>query len=391
MKKLLIKNPIISKDNSQYRIEFPIVSDKTMQTLWYAVDEEFEDFVCIDTADGIITTLLPYAIRGGYDIESELPISQKLYYNLTSQLIPQLTLCTKNSYNTKILADCVKKKFQSNAVATAISCGVDSFTTIYEYSSGNCLDDYKLTHLTYFQNGAHHGGKSGYSDIQTKLFEGQLKTAKEFCKENNFKLIVVRSNLDEFLSTFFWKDPFYCTHTYRNIGFAMLLQNGIRTYFYSSAHNISEFNCSLNIDSAEYERFLLPYLSTETFTAYNSNSAMNRNEKIQFISKFPATYKHLTVCYTGSENCGRCTKCLRTLLALDVLGVLDKYSDSFDTEYYKNNRNWYITRLCAGRYDDDLLQEIYDYAKNTNFEIPTKCKLKGVVLFFARKLKNKKV
>lgn len=389
--RILIKKPLVKVENSQYQIEFPIISGDKTQLLWYSIDEKYKDFICIDSADGVITTLLPYAIRGGYDIESELPISQKLYYNLTTQLIPQLAVCTESSHKTKIFAEYIKIENNPINIAAAVSCGVDSFTTIYEYTEESFLNDYKLTHLTYFQNGAHHGGRSGYSNIQSELFEGQLKTATKFCEENHFNLIVVRSNLDEFLSSFFWKDPFYCTHSYRNIGFAMLLQNGIKTYYYSSAHNVSEFNCSLNIDSAEYERFLLPYLSTEKFTAYNSNGAMSRNEKIQFISKFPATYNYLTVCYTGSENCGKCTKCLRTLLALDVLGVLDKYSGSFDIEDYKKNREWYITRLCAGRHDDDLLQEIYDYAKTNNFTIPLKCKLKGIVVYFARKLKNKKV
>ena len=70
--RILIKKPLVKVENSQYQIEFPIISGDKTQLLWYSIDEKYKDFICIDSADGVITTLLPYAIRGGYDIESEL-------------------------------------------------------------------------------------------------------------------------------------------------------------------------------------------------------------------------------------------------------------------------------------------------------------------------------
>ncbi len=56
-----------------------------------------------------------------------------------------------------------------------------------------------------------------------------------------------------------------------------------------------------------------------------------RPEKARFIAGHPAARAHLRVCWEnrdGAYNCGRCPKCLRTLINLEVAGVRDRF-DTF--------------------------------------------------------------
>ncbi len=70
-------------------------------------------------------------------------------------------------------------------------------------------------------------------------------------------------------------------------------------------------------DAAHYEGVLLPMLSTETTSFYSSNQEMSRIEKVRLISDFEQSYEWLLVCWLHKPNCGKCGKCIRTMLELD--------------------------------------------------------------------------
>ncbi len=357
--------------------------------LWYETETAYGDALCDQVADGAIVTLLPYAIRGGYDICSEIAVSEELYYNLSYHVIPQLCVSNKNVHSTSIKAPLSQGLLHTpTAVACGMSRGVDSFASLYEYTEMCELEKHRITHLTYFENGAHHlGGGTNYPEIE-RFFCEQLETTKKFCEEYNLKLIVVKSNVNVFLANVFWADAFDKTHTYRNVGMALVLQNLIGTYYYSSAYNIDMFSCDLLKDSASYEKWLIPHIRTGAFKVYSSNRDMSRLEKTRLISNDPRTYDYLSVCFMNNKNCGRCIKCVRTLLTLDMLGVLDKYGKSFDVQAYKNNRTWYYTRLYS-RKDEFLMKELLDYAKSQNIRIPFRAKLEGTVRFVLKRVFNR--
>lgn len=336
--------------------------------LKYQFEKEYADYICSETADGVVVTLLPYAIRAQYQIESKLPVTEELYYRLQYQLIPQLTLCAGIAKEISISCDTVKPDWNPTAVATAMSCGVDSFATLFE-NLEKCSDDYRITHLTFFENGAHHSGVIGHSKKEEKVFNKQLEWVKKYCDDYGRKLITVRSNLDELLSKLFWNDSYDRTHTYRNAGFVLLLQKLIKIYYYSPGHNVDDFKCSLTKDSALYERLILPNVSTRHTCFYNSNCSMTRLEKIRYISAFKETYDNLLVCYAGN-NCGKCLKCRRTLLELYVTGNLDKYSHCFDTAFFKQHLQQHLIWLLSKRHDDPLMQQIIACAKANGIPLP---------------------
>lgn len=73
-----------------------------------------------------------------------------------------------------------------------------------------------------------------------------------------------------------------------------------------------------------------PLWSTETTGIVHYGAFTSRLDKVRFISMYPVVLKHLRVCWESpvAYNCGYCEKCVRTLTALYICGVLDK-AESF--------------------------------------------------------------
>jgi len=69
-----------------------------------------------------------------------------------------------------------------------------------------------------------------------------------------------------------------------------------------------------------------PLFSTRDTAIVHDAVAYLRTEKIEVLARSALALESLRVCWESltDENCGRCTKCLRTMLALDLFGVLDE-------------------------------------------------------------------
>ena len=374
MKTIKIDIPTIHEENDLCIVSYSITLEEHGETkkkreLWYGIPREYQAFISSEVADAPVVLLLSYAMRGGYDIECGLPLSDKLYYQVTTQLMPQLVFSNACHFP-KITASTVDICWTPREVATALSCGVDSFTTLHEYTDENVSEKRRISCVTFFENGAHHSGHVGHSDRENMVFNAQLKHIKSYCDANQLKLISITSNLDEFLTDMFWEDSFDNTFTYRNVSFVLLLQKLIRIYYFAPDEIEKDMSFDLNQSSASYQRFLLASFSTGSTSFLNSNQVLTRIEKIKYISQFPDTYDSLLVCYCSDRNCGECIKCRRTLVEMDVAGVLDKYEKSFDLERYRKNRSRFFSWCIANRDTSPLLNEIDVYIKENNISVP---------------------
>lgn len=205
--------------------------------LWYSFDREFDDAVCDDRCDAVVTTLLLAAMKFGYEeLRCCYPISRKLYYNLTYHVIPQLYHGGNALSRIRIAAPLTDTVFHGDIVAAGMSRGVDSFATMYEYGPDFELADYRINAFTYFQAGAHHGwdaivGRGAES--KQELYVHQMERTREFCRKYGYPLIVVDSNIDDILQDrrLFREWSFDRTHTFRNLAIAMLLQKRISRYY----------------------------------------------------------------------------------------------------------------------------------------------------------------
>ena len=162
------------------------------------------------------------------------------------------------------------------------------------------------------------------------------------------------------------------THTPRNASVALLLQGGVGRFFYASAFSFTDIYVVPMSMLAHGDAVALPMLSTDTLDMMSAGSERTRVEKTIHLADFPITYKTLDVCVReGDErNCSVCKKCMRTLLTLDIAGLLEKYADSFDLARYRSQRDRYVEAILPRT--DDLIREIFDYADNAGVRFSKK-------------------
>ena len=121
----------------------------------------------------------------------------------------------------------------------------------------------------------------------------------------------------------------------------------IRDSYYSPAVNLDHFVCRLEGDTAYYEKWLLPNLSTETTSFYNSNKNWTREEKLKQIVNFPQSYNWLKVCVKSDVNCCKCVKCMRTILGLEAIGKTELYAKAFDQRIVESSSCLLYTSRCV--------------------------------------------
>jgi hypothetical protein len=71
---------------------------------------------------------------------------------------------------------------------------------------------------------------------------------------------------------------------------------------------------------------VLPLWFTEAFEFISHGLDVSRLEKVTFISNHEIVLQNLRVCHKrpeGAYNCGKCEKCLRTMINLEVNNALD--------------------------------------------------------------------
>lgn len=86
---------------------------------------------------------------------------------------------------------------------------------------------------------------------------------------------------------------------------------------------------------------------------------------------WPLAHKFLNVCLYPNkqpENCGKCDKCKRTLLALDMLGKLDLFNAVFPVEEYQKSKIDSFVYLVKNK-DSSHLKGVYDHFLRTEPEL----------------------
>ena len=215
---------------------------------------------------------------------------------------------------------------------TGLSCGVDSFHAVLKHLNSP-YPNQNLTHITVYNIGSINDcyGKENIPRVKEKIF---ARTEK-FVAELNLPLIKLESNFQDTIP-----QNHYLSHTYMDSLAIYSLQKLWRVYYYAGTYSFEQFslNKNLDIDPAHFELLLLNCFSTSALKIIPEGSEGDRTDKIKFIADFPIVQKNLHVCTHKEINCGVCEKCLRTLLAIDSLNLLEKFREVFDIDAYLKNR-----------------------------------------------------
>ena len=111
---------------------------------------------------------------------------------------------------------------------------------------------------------------------------------------------------------------------------------------------------NFQLDAAHYDMLTLNSASIPGLDFISTGGSLDRITKTKTIADYDPAYKYLNVCVTAVENDSTCFKCVRTMLTLDALGKLDKFSAVFDVQYYMNHRKRYIEKMYVdGKFGHD--------------------------------------
>lgn len=313
-----------------------------------------------ERADAAVMGLLHFAIEQEVDIQSELPMSETLYYKLTHHLIPGI--CTGDVYRPSIIAELIPDVVSSGDIcATGISCGIDSLYTVMEHTQ-EVTDEFQLSHIVFLNAGSHHFGSKELSEI---LYIGRRNQARWFSKYSRLPLIEISTNLPEVLEKFSYYDHVSC-HTFMMLFCLLQIQSGIGKYYYSGGYPYSMFMCGLaeNVDSvcSRYDLLTLWTATNSCIEFYSTGGCLSRFDKVQALRGNEYSERFLNVCIASVKNCGRCVKCKRTLLELDAAGTIDRYRAVFDVDMYKMHRIKFIKEGYRGAVKGDVyLKELMPF------------------------------
>ena len=322
--------------------------------IWLEVDGKYGKYLCDERADAFLIALLPHAMRAGLDIECKAPVSERLKYQLETYLIPSLVKYGRSLHASTIIADTDSTPMHNaGGVGAGVSCGVDSLH-ILKNQLDSAYKSLKLTHLTINNVGA-------FADEGCNQYNWTVQRAMSLSVELGLEFVRTNSNLAEQLPI-----EFVRVHTYANVFAVYALQKLWKVFFYGSPgldfqQYFSLSDNDLN-DAAHYDLLSLDSFSTQNLKIYSEGGAKERYDKILELIDFEPANNYLQVCVSDSgPNCGRCFKCVRTLLMLDALGAVDKFNKVFDVAEYFINRHWYLQQLYWSHltHADQMLERVY--------------------------------
>lgn len=348
-----IEKPFITTENGKSSLNAYITIDEERELIWFKVDEKYGQYLCDERGDAYLIAVLNYAMRNGHDIISEAPITEDLLYNIETYLIDGLIEYNPQFHRSVITAETASVPLpNAGAVGTGISCGVDSLHVLANEQNDK-YPRHKITHLTFNNVGSH-----GEGEHARWLYEQRIIRPQQFAEEYGFEFVANDSNLMDVV-----KQSHFQTHTYSSMFAVYCLQKLYAIYYYaSSGHKYHEFNL---IDrggcSGEYELLSLPVFSTHQLTIYSEGANKSRMEKMKSVATYVPSYKYLNVCLREGDNCGRCEKCVRTMMGLDAINALDRYKSVFDVGYYRGHHKWYMRQMLK-----KMVERKHDY-----FEIYT--------------------
>ncbi|MFC4987854.1 hypothetical protein [Saliphagus infecundisoli] len=359
-----ITTPQITHREGETRCRFSVTSSWAPDTLWFAVDSEFEGLLSERSDSALLALLIP-AMERDEDIHIAGTVSERLYYSLSRPYQAFLKAVIPSLSSIEIHANSVQPtQGQASGVATGFSAGIDSFAVLADYYYNDDRADSTITHLLYNNVGSHGDGGE-------QLFRERYERLQRTIEKIGLPSVAVNSNMDAFYDGF----TFQKTHTVRNTAVALLLQGGIGTFLYGSTFDYEEICVKPTYDMAYTDPVGLPLLSTDGIETRDVGCEYTRVEKTLIVSDIVDSHESLDICARpdSASNCSDCWKCRRTLLTLEIAGLLDRYTEVFDLRAYRDGREQYMAEVLAS--DDPLLEEIVTFAEEQNFEFPARARV----------------
>jgi hypothetical protein len=275
--------------------------------LYLDFDEKYSDFIYEDASPFAAALLVP-SMCLGEDLIIEGSLSQELSIGL-ERIIDTMASWDIGLKRIKIKARELKKDEASpDKVASFFSGGVDSFYSYLKHKD-DAIDP--ISHLVLIRG----------NDIDLrneKLWLATRDHVRKIAEEGGVELIEVESNIRQLIEPIIVTDY---AHGGVLAAIALGLRRGLKKMYIPSSFSTNEeiipWGSRPDIDR---------YWGTGIISFEHDGVEARRIDKIEWqIARSPLALKHLRVCYmnvNGNYNCGRCEKCLNTMIGLYAFDCL---------------------------------------------------------------------
>jgi hypothetical protein len=304
------------------RVEATVVwedSDKKPQELFYETAQDFgEDLYC-DPHAFLIGAILPAIQKNEKRVFIDAPICPELRNGLKAVSAWFNKWFEKQDEISIEAASTVRYPgFQSPRAGSFLSGGVDSLSILKANRLDFPMDHPSAIKDCLFVHGFDIGGipKSG---PELASYELALKSLSAIVKDANVTLIPVYTNVRHLMDDVrFWIHRFH--------GAALASVAHIFSRRLSKVSIASTFSIA-NIDHFGSHPLIDPNYSSSNLQIRHEGPTYSRLEKVKLIAEWSVALENLRVCTmnpSGRLNCGKCEKCIRTMLELLALGKLDE-------------------------------------------------------------------
>ncbi len=280
--------------------------------LWFSYPETCRGRLTL-SGDPWLAAMLWPAMRLGHDLRIEAPVSPRLL-EATDTFMDIMQRWDRESKRIAIVADTASPDVEGGpAVASFFSGGVDSFHTLLKHTTASTPAERRISHLIFawgfdidLDNRALHEQVVGHIRESVSALGGSLVA----CSTN------VRKVVPEELAG--WQ-------LYHGGVMAALALGGQGVWNRVFIPASETYDCLVPLGT---HPLVDPLWSTEAVSIIHDGAEATRIDKVRdWIAKSDVALQHLRVCWEnrdGAYNCGACEKCIRTMLNLELAGVLDR-------------------------------------------------------------------
>ncbi len=276
-------------------------------TVFFSFDQKYEDFLCVDSGPFAATLLIP-SMYLGQDLSIEGSISEALHAGMI-RIMETMVGWNIGLQKINIQAQrIVKDELEPKEVATFFSGGVDSFYTYLKHKSDT---EDQISHFILIRGTDIDLGNSA-------LWSVVRGNVSSIAKQEGIELIDVETNIQSLLEPILSPE---ISHGGTLAAVALCLRSGLKKVYipasWSMEDVLSPWGSHPDIDKD---------WSTEALIFEHDGFESSRVKKVsQYVGQSSLALEHLRVCFMNVKdvyNCGKCEKCLRTMMNLYAAGKL---------------------------------------------------------------------
>jgi hypothetical protein len=287
--------------------------------LWIEVPAEYGATDSLTAADPWLAALLLPAMRQREDLELSGPLSAELVSALGPiQSVYAHWLPTAREIDVR-WAGRLSGTVRRGDVGLFFSCGVDSWYSLLASADRARIGrEVEVTHLVNV-HGVDIDVGSWKLDVAREVARNTSRIAESF----GLGAVHVATNLRQFYSStgLSWR----WGQAGALAAIALLLGDDFRRFLVAAGPPNSAVVAYPDWEAGHCHPLLMPMLSTTRCELVIDGGAIDRHRKVKRVVRAPLALETLRVCWASHEpayNCGRCAKCVRTMVELASVGAL---------------------------------------------------------------------